>query len=108
MRRFLCTHTFPSGAFTVDQLRQFAQAGQQDATVKGYRSFVNLSAGKAVCVVESSDERTVGAWFKKMGMPFDSITPIELEGERGQIWNLLGGAEQEALEPALAGFTSKD
>jgi hypothetical protein len=25
------------------------------------------------------------AWFTKMGMPFDNITKVELEGERGQV-----------------------
>lgn len=27
----------------------------------------------------------VAAWFNKMGMPYDSITKVELEGERGHI-----------------------
>ena len=41
-----------AGAFSADQLRQFAQAAQQDPTIKGYRSFANLAEGKAVCVME--------------------------------------------------------
>jgi predicted aminopeptidase len=85
MAKFMCTHTIPPGAFTADQIRQFAEAAQQDPDVKGYRSFANLAEGKAVCVMEASSKEEVAAWFTKMGMPFDSITNVELEGERGTI-----------------------
>ncbi len=51
----------------------------------GYRSFVNLSEGKAFCILETSDKNTVANWFQKMGMPYDNITQVELEGERGTI-----------------------
>ena len=85
MAKFMCTHTIPPGKFTADQLKQFAQAAQQDPSVKGYRSFANLSEGKAVCVMEAASPDAVAAWFKKMGMPFDTITKVELEGERGTI-----------------------
>jgi len=85
MVKFMCTHTIPSGKFTPDQIKQFAQASQQDPTIKGYRSFVNLAEGKAVCVMEAASKDAVAAWFKKMGLPFDSITKVELEGDRGNI-----------------------
>src|SRR5437016_4953696 len=85
MAKFMCTHTIPPGKFTTDQLRQFAQAAQKDPTVKGYRSFANLAEGKAVCIMEAPGKDAVAAWFAKMGMPFDSITKVELEGDRGNI-----------------------
>ncbi len=85
MVKFMCTHTMPPGKFSADQLRQFSQAAQQDPTVKGYRSFANLAEGKAVCVMEAPSKDAVSAWFTKMGMPFDSITKVELEGDRGTI-----------------------
>lgn len=85
MSKFMCTHTIPPGAFSADQIRQFAQAAQQDPTVKGYRSFANLAEGKAVCIMEASGKDEVAAWFKKMGMPYDSITKVEFEGDRGNI-----------------------
>jgi hypothetical protein len=81
----MCTHTLPPGQLSADQLRQFAQAAQQDATVKGYRSFANLGAGKAVCIMEAAGQDAVASWFKKMNMPCDSITKVEFEGERGNI-----------------------
>src|SRR5438034_4312589 len=40
---------------------------------------------KAVCVKEAPTKEAVASWFTKMGMPFDSITKVELEGERGTI-----------------------
>ena len=85
MAKFMCTHTLPAGKFSADQLRQFAQAAQQDAAVKGYRSFANLAESKAVCVMEAANKDAVAAWFKKMGMPFDTITKVELEGDRGTV-----------------------
>ena len=85
MAKFMGTHTIPPGKFSTDQIRQLAQAAQQDPTVKGYRSFVNLAEGKAVCIMEAPSKEAVEAWFKKMSMPFDSVTKVELEGERGSI-----------------------
>ena len=85
MAKFMCTHTVPPGAFTADQLRQFAEAAQHDPTVKGYRSFANLAEGKAVCIMEAASKDAVASWFKKMSMPVDTITKVELEGDRGSI-----------------------
>lgn len=85
MEKFMCTHTIPPGEFSTDQVRQLSQAAQEDPTVKGYRSFVNLAEGKAVCVMEAPGKDALAEWFKKMEMPFDTITKVELEGERGDI-----------------------
>ena len=85
MAKFMCTHTIPPGAFTPAQLNQFTEAAQKDPTVKGYRSFANLAEGKAVGVMEAANKDQVAAWFNKMGMPFDSITKVELEGDRGSV-----------------------
>jgi hypothetical protein len=85
MTKFMCTHTVPPGKFTTEQIQQFAKAAQQDPAVKGYRSFANLAEGKAVCIMEASNKDSVAAWFTKMGMPFDTITKVELEGDRGNV-----------------------
>ena len=78
--------------------RQFAQAAQNDPAVKGYRSFANLAEGKAVCVMEASNKDAVAAWFTKMGMPFDTITKVELEGERGTIYMVFEPTRTEWVE----------
>jgi Nickel responsive protein SCO4226-like len=83
MSKFMSTHTIPAGKFSTDQLRQFATTAQKDPTIKGYRSFANLEEGKAICVIEGPNKEAVAAWFKKVGMPFDEITKVELEGDRG-------------------------
>jgi hypothetical protein len=83
--KFMGIHTLPPDGFTAEQVRQLAQASQQDPVVKGYRSFCSLAEGKAVCILEAPDKGSVAAWFQKMGMPTDSITTLELEGERGTI-----------------------
>jgi len=83
--KFMSSHTLPPGAMTQGQIEEFASAAQQDPTVRGYRSFVNLSAGKAFCVLEAPSKEAVVAWFQKVGMPSDAIEQVELEGDRGNI-----------------------
>ena len=85
MLKLMTVHTLPPGGFTREQLDQLAQAAQQDPTVQGYRSFVNLSEGRALCIFEAPSPEAVAAWFQKVGMPYDSITRVELEGDRGVI-----------------------
>jgi hypothetical protein len=88
MRKFLCTHTLPAGAFTLDQVCQISDEAQHDPNVRGYRSFLNLSEGKACCILEANSRDVLVTWFEKMGIPYDSIVPVELEGERGEIEDL--------------------
>jgi hypothetical protein len=83
--RYMCTHSLPPNAVTPDQLKQMAQAGQSDPTIRGYRSFVNLSQGKAICVIDAPDKLAVSSWFRKLELPFDSITAVEYEGDLGTI-----------------------
>jgi hypothetical protein len=85
MPKFLSTHTLPAGAMKREQVNQMAQAALQDAQVKPYRSFVNLKEGRAVCVMEAPNKEVLSAWFKKMQMPCDFISPVELEGDRGVV-----------------------
>ena len=85
MAKFMSTHTLPPGGMTRDQVCQFADAAQHDPLVKGYRSFVNLSAGRAFCVLEARDSQAVEAWFERMGMPHDGVVRVELEGDQGLI-----------------------
>lgn len=87
MPKFMSTHTFPPGAFSREQVCQLAEAAQNDPTVRGYRSFVNLSEGKALCILEAPNKEAIAAWFDKMGMPYEGVTQVELEGERGNIQN---------------------
>ncbi len=85
MPKFLSSHTVPAGAFKREQVNQMAEAAKNDPKVKPYHSFLNLSEGKVVCVMEAPDQETLAAWFSKMQFPCDFITPVELEGERGTV-----------------------
>ena len=96
MTKYMCIHTLPAGAMTKDQVCQVAQASQQGQQVRGYRSFLNLTEGKILCIIEATDKRALTDWFKKMNIPYDSITEVELEGERGEVRDV-------KAEPALAG-----
>jgi hypothetical protein len=85
MQKFMSSHTMPAGALQREQVNQLAQAAQMDPTVRPYRSFLNLSEGKLFCVMEAPDRQALAAWFQKMHVPCDYITPVELEGERGMV-----------------------
>jgi hypothetical protein len=85
MAKYMSTHTMPAGAMKREQVNQMAQAAQNDATVRPYRSFLNLSEGKVFCVMEAPSKEALATWFQKMKMPCDYITPVELEGERGMV-----------------------
>ena len=85
MPKFMSSHTLPAKALKREQVNQLAQAAQNDPKVRPYRSFLNLSEGKVVCIMEAPDKETLAAWFKKMNMPCDYITPVELEGDRGAV-----------------------
>ena len=83
MPKFMSSHTLPAGALQREQVNQMAQAARNDPKVRPYRSFLSLSEGKVVCVMEAPDKQTLADWFKTMKMPCDHITPVELEGECG-------------------------
>jgi hypothetical protein len=85
MPKFMSCHTMPAGALKREQVEQMARAAQGDPVVKPYRSFLNLAEGKLVCVMEALSQEALAAWFGKMQMPCDYLTPVELEGERGVI-----------------------
>ena len=62
-----------------------SEASQQDSTVKGLRSFANLSEGKIFCVWQAPKREAIAAWFDKMNVPYDNIIQLELEGEDGKV-----------------------
>jgi len=85
MPKFTSSHTLPGNTLTRDQVNELAQAAQNDPKVRRYRSFLNLSQGKIICVMEAPNEETLAAWFKTMNIPCDYITHVELEGDRGTV-----------------------
>jgi hypothetical protein len=85
MPKFMSSHTMPPGALKREQVNQMADAARTDPAIRPYRSFLNLSEGKIVCVMEAPDKNTLADWFQKMHMPCDSISPVELEGDRGLV-----------------------
>jgi hypothetical protein len=95
MPRFMGIHTFPKNAFSYDQVCQFGAAAQQDAKVKGYRSFVSPAEGKAVCIMDAPDKQAVADWFRKMNMPTDMVVEVAIEGDGGNM-------KQLAASPAMA------
>jgi hypothetical protein len=83
MAKFVCTHTMKG--VTRDQFSQVVAASQQDPTVKGLQSFANLTEGKIYCVWQAPQPEAIAAWFKKMNVPYDSITQIEVEAAGGTV-----------------------
>jgi hypothetical protein len=96
MHKFMCAHTLPAGGFAFKDICELADALQHESHVRGYRSFLNLTDGKALCVLEAADREAIASWFEEKGIPYDYIVPVELEGEYGTIRDL-------KEEPVMAG-----
>lgn len=86
MPKFIAVHKMPG--VTKEMLEPMGKASQQDPNVRGIRSYTNLSEGKIFCEFEAPDEETLKAWFTKMNMPYESVTKVDLYGERGVIKEL--------------------
>ena len=67
MPKYKGIHTLPPGGFTAEQVKQLAQAAQQDPVVKGCRGFCSLAEGKAFGILEASDIEAVASWFGRRG-----------------------------------------
>ena len=77
MAKFMVTHTLPPKEFSRDQFCQIAVATQQDPNVKCNESFANLTEGKVFCYWDAQQPEALTAWFKKMNIPYDTITKLE-------------------------------
>ena len=88
MPKFLCTHTVPAKAVTLEQVKQMSHAAQTDDVVKGLRSFGNLAEGKISCIFEGPNRDAVAAFFRSMRMPTDSIVEMDFEGDHGNVVKL--------------------
>jgi hypothetical protein len=85
--RYFVIHTLPKG-LSVEDIRRIQASVQSDADVHGIHSYVNLSEGKAVCIFEATSREKLEAFFRRSNLAFDSIVPVELEGEHGQLTDL--------------------
>ena len=81
----MVTHTLPPQGLSRDQFCQVSAAAQQDPDVKGLESFANLTEGKIFCLWEAQQPEAIVAWFKKMQVPYDTITKLEVVGEAGVV-----------------------
>ena len=85
MPKYIVTHTMPPKAMSRDQFCQIAVATQQDPIVKAHQSFANLTEGKAFCYWESPSPEALIAWFKKMNVPYDTITRLEHVADKATV-----------------------
>ncbi len=83
MKKFMVSHALPKG-LTRGELEQQVKSFQKDPDIRGYRSFINLTQGTGICVIEAPSATRLAAWFKANNMPYDSITEVELEGYLGE------------------------
>ncbi len=85
--RYLVIHTLPKG-LSIEDVRRMAASVVSDPEVHGIHSYMNLSEGKAACIFEATSREKLEAFFRRANLPFDSIVPIEVEGEHGQLTDL--------------------
>ncbi len=85
MQKFLCIHNVAPGCLTRSHIAEFSLAAQKDPDVRGYRTFASLSAGKVISVFDALSRAALASWLDTVGMPYDTITELELEGEWGHV-----------------------
>lgn len=81
--RFVVEHPLPPGT-TREDIEKLQEASTKDKHVKGYRSFLNLSECKGFCLFDAPSKDKLIAWLDEHEMPYESITEVEMEGERGR------------------------
>ena len=78
-------HTLPPGAFTPERIEEIARLGQIDPHVRGYRSFHSLAEGRIVWMLNAPNKEAVEDWCRRVGLPLDGVTALEMEGFVGTI-----------------------
>lgn len=91
MPKFLSIHTLPPGEFSPARIEEIAHAGQTDPLVRGYRSFHSLTEGRIAWILEAPDKQAVIDWCRRMDLPLDGVTELELEGHVGVIRDATAG-----------------
>jgi hypothetical protein len=81
--KYMVIHPLPKGT-TLSDIEKLAESAQTDARILGYRSFLNLSEGRGVCILEAPDRQSVVDWLTKNKLPFEAVLDVELEGYRGE------------------------
>jgi len=84
MRYFIDTHDKTKGSFPTQQLTEAEFHAQFDALerachefhVFGHAAHVNLTEGKAFCLMSGPDEEAIRRAHAAINLPFDSITEI--------------------------------
>ena len=82
--RFLAIHSLEPG-LTRERAIEVHKSLQADPQVKGYRSFLNLTEGKGVCIFDAPDREHLVKWLESNQLPYDCIWAVELEGEHGEV-----------------------
>jgi molybdate transport system regulatory protein len=79
----MTVHTHPPGSLSEERIREIAHASQHDAHVRGYRSFHSLAEGRILWLLEAENKADIVAWCRRVGLPLDGVTQLEMEGHRG-------------------------
>ena len=81
--RYLVIHPLEPG-LTRERVLEIEKAAQTDPDIKGYRSFLNLTEGRGVCLFDAPDRERLERWLDKHELKYDTIWPVEMEGKRGE------------------------
>lgn len=85
--RYLVIHSVPAG-LSIEDIRKGMESSQTDPDVHGIHSYMNLSLGKAVCVLEAVSREKLVEFLRRVNLPFDEILEVEVEGSHGHLTDL--------------------
>ena len=88
--RFLVIHPLEAGT-TRERLTEFLR--EIPPEIKEYRSFINLTEGKGVCLLDAPDREVLVKWLDERKLPYDAIWMVEAECKHGEFIDILSEAD---------------
>ena len=79
--RFLVVHSLEPGT---TRARLIEICDSMPAEFKFVCSFVNMSEGKAVCVLRAPSQEAIAKWLDEHHLGYDAIWPVEMECSEGE------------------------
>jgi len=89
--RFVIEHPMEAGC-TRERVDEIHRNATVDPDITWYRTFLNLTEGRGVCLFDAPDRDRLIKWLDDNDMGYDRIYPVELEGEHGRLIELPAAA----------------
>jgi hypothetical protein len=85
MPRFIAIHTVGPNVVTRQVVEESAAHAKRQREITSYRSFINMTEGRAACIIDAPGRAWLENYFNSIQLPFDSIFEVEIESLDGHV-----------------------